>query len=116
MKIIRTSAQHFTQREWNTLVTSARMNPELNGENEAQASAGVNELEQPDLESPHRDSPAQRLTNERDSPLPPLTASPVPHVEPPGSWKEPARQPAFSFNDYETIGQFDSGSDGNVAL
>jgi hypothetical protein len=87
MMIIRKSANFFTTREWNKLVTSVRLQPELNNE-EGQVSARTREPDQPDLESPPP-RPA------RESPLGPLTASPVPNVEPPGTWQDRGDVPEF---------------------
>jgi len=79
MKIIRESAGQFTRHEWDKLVTTVRMNPELHGD--FQEPAPNERPDQPDLDSPP-------MRPDREPPLAPLTASPVPNVEPPGSWHE----------------------------
>jgi len=77
MKIIRTSSRHFTRHEWDKLVTLVRMNPEM--QSDFQEPPLDREPDQPDLDSPP-------MRQNREPPLPPLTASPVPNVEPPSAW------------------------------
>jgi len=80
MKIIRTSSPVIPPDEWEMLVSTVRMNPDLNSESQVSARHAEPDYA-PTLESPPHSPPME-------APLAPLTASPVPINEPIQSWQE----------------------------